>query len=68
MSSDDGGSYAARPEDLDVLDATFVRPDLGVFCRLDELRLVVVGQRVRPGAAVPACRVVEGEFDRWYRR
>ncbi len=28
--------------------ATFVRPDLGVFCRLDELGLEVVGLRLEP--------------------
>ena len=28
---------------------TFVRPDLGSFCRLDELGLQVVGQRLEPG-------------------
>jgi hypothetical protein len=39
--------------------ATFVRPDLGSFCRLDELGLQVVGQRLEPGRAVLACRVVE---------
>jgi transposase len=46
-------------------DATFVRPDLGAFCRLDELGLAVVGQRLEPDRAVLACRVVPGEFDRW---
>jgi transposase len=34
--------------------ATFVRPDLGSFCRLDELGLQVVVQRVEPGRAVLA--------------
>jgi hypothetical protein len=49
--------------------ATFVRPDLGSFCRLDELGLQVVGQRLEPGRAVLACRVVEtDEFARWCRR
>jgi poly(3-hydroxybutyrate) depolymerase len=48
---------------------TFVRPDLGSFCRLDELGLRVVGQRLEPGRAVLACRVVEtDEFARWCRR
>jgi hypothetical protein len=49
--------------------ATFLRPDLGSFCRLDELGLQVVDQRLEPGRAVLACRVVEtGEFARWCRR
>jgi len=39
------------------------------FCRLDELGLRVVGQRVEPDRAVLACRVAEaGEPDRWCRR
>ncbi|WP_133789934.1 ISL3 family transposase [Kribbella sp. VKM Ac-2571] len=40
-------------------DATFACPDLTTFTRLDELGLEVVGQRVEPGRAVLACRVVE---------
>ena len=53
----------------DMPHATFVRPDLGSFCRLDELGLQVVGQRLEPGRAVLACRVVEtDEFARWCRR
>jgi len=51
-----------------VFDATFVRPDLGAFCRLDELGLEVVGQRLEPDRAVLACRVEPGELDRWCRR
>ena len=48
---------------------TFVRPDLGSFCRLDELGLQVVGQRIEPGRAVLACRVIEtDEFARCCRR
>jgi transposase len=47
-------------------DATFVRPDLTTFCRLDELGLEVTGQRLEAGRAVLACRVVEP--DRWCRR
>ena len=46
-------------EDLDVTDATFACPDLTTFCRVDELGLVVVGQRLEPRRAVLACRVVE---------
>jgi transposase len=51
-----------------VPDATFVRPDLGAFCRLDELGLEVIGQRLEPDRAVLACRPVPGEFDRRCRR
>lgn len=49
-------------------NATFSCPDLTTFCRLDQLGLQVVGQRLEPGAAVLACRVESGEFDRWCRR
>jgi len=49
-----------------VVDATFARPDLTTFARLDELGLEVVGQRLEPERAVLACRVVEP--DRWCRR
>jgi transposase len=65
-SSDDGSSHAAQQEDLDVSDATFARPDLTTFARLDGLGLKVVGQRVEPDRAVLACRVVEP--DGWCRR
>jgi transposase len=41
-------------------------PDLTRFCRLDELGLQVTGQRLEPGRAVLACRVVEP--DQWCRR
>jgi hypothetical protein len=45
--------------------ATFLPPDLGSLCRLDELGLQVVGQRLEPGRAVLACRIVEtDEFAR----
>jgi transposase len=40
-------------------DATFARPDLTTFCRLDELGLEVLGQRLEPDRAVLSCRVVE---------
>ena len=53
-------------EDLDVPDATFASPDVTTFCRVDELGLVVVGQRLEPQRAVLACRVVEQ--DQWCRR
>lgn len=47
-------------------DLTFARPDLTRFCRLDELGLVVTGQRLEPKRAVLAGRVVEP--DDWCRR
>ena len=47
-------------------DGTFDCPDLTTFCRLEELGLVVTGQRVDPHRAVLACRVVEP--DDWCRR
>ena len=47
-------------------DATFACPDLTTFCRLDELGLEVVGQRLEPERAVLACRVLEP--DEWCRR
>jgi hypothetical protein len=37
----------------DMPHATFVRPDLGSLCRLDELGLQVVGHRLEPGRAMP---------------
>ncbi|MDK9322829.1 ISL3-like element ISPfr4 family transposase [Propionibacterium freudenreichii] len=46
-------------------DATFACPDLTKFCRLDDLGLVVTGQRIEPDRAVLACRVVDD--DRWCR-
>ena len=46
--------------------ATFACPDLTTFCRLDELGLQVVAQRLEPERAVLACRVVEP--DAWCRR
>jgi len=49
-----------------VPDAIFAFPDLTTFCRLDELGLAVVGQRLDPDRAVLACWVVER--DAWCRR
>jgi transposase len=46
--------------------AGFACPDLSTFCRLDELGLIVTGQRLEPDRAVLACRVVEP--DQWCRR
>jgi hypothetical protein len=47
-------------------DATFTCPDLTTFCRLDELGLLVTGQRLEPDRAVLACRVIDD--DQWCRR
>ena len=44
----------------------FARPDLTTFCRLDELGLEAVGQRLEAERAVLSCRVVEP--DQWCRR
>lgn len=46
--------------------AGFAAPDLTAFCRLDELDLVVTGQRLEPDRAVLACRVVTD--DGWCHR
>ena len=46
--------------------AGFACPDLTAFCRVDELGLVVIGQRVEPDRAVLECRVAEP--DQWCRR
>jgi len=40
-------------------DATFSRPDLDSFCRLDRLGLTVTAQRVGDDGTVLACRVLE---------
>lgn len=47
-------------------DATFACPDVTTFCRLDELGLEVIGQRLRPDRAVLACRITDD--DSWCRR
>ena len=47
-------------------DATFTRPDLTTFTRLDDLGLEVTGQLLSAGGAVLACRVLEP--DDWCRR
>jgi len=52
----DGSSHTDRPEDLDMPHATFAAPDLTTFCRLDELGLQAVRQRLEPGRAVIECR------------
>ena len=48
-----------------MLHTTFATPDLIVFCRLDELGLVAVGQWLAPDRAVIECRVAEP--DPWCR-
>jgi transposase len=57
-------------KDPDMPDATvragFACPDLTTFCRLDELDLVVTGQRLELDRAVLACRVLTP--DEWCRR
>lgn len=47
-------------------NATFSTPDLTTFCRLDELGLTAIGQRLEPDRAVIECRV--NEPDPWCRR
>ena len=51
-------------------DAGFDTADLTTFCRLEELGLVVTGQRLEPKRAVLACRVVApaDSDERWCRR
>jgi len=44
-----------------VFHATFAAPDLTTFCRLDELGLLVTGQRLLPDRAVLECRVVDAD-------
>ncbi|WP_199279250.1 ISL3 family transposase [Arthrobacter sp. CAN_A2] len=48
-----------------MLNATFVRPDLTTFCRLDELGLEAIGQCLGPDRAVLECRVVRADL--WCR-
>ena len=61
---------ANHPKDLGVPDATavapFACPDLTMFCRLDELDLIVTGQRLEPDRASLAGRVLEP--DQWCHR
>lgn len=47
-------------------DATFADPDVTTFCRLGELGLVAVGQRVERERAVIECRIAE--VDPWCRQ
>jgi len=42
----DGSSDTDHLEDLDLFHVTFGVPGLSTFCRLDELGLVAVGQRL----------------------
>jgi transposase len=46
-------------------DTTFTTPDLTTFTGVDDLGLMVVGQRLEPGRAVLSCRVLEP--DQWCR-
>jgi hypothetical protein len=55
-----GATVAASPA------AGFTRADLTTFCRLGELGPEVTGQRLEPGRAVLACRVLEP--GQWCRR
>src|SRR5258708_6893376 len=53
-------AHARMADGRDAPHATFVRPDLGSFCRLDELSLQVVGQRIAAarddaGSCSPTC-------------
>ena len=48
-----------------MLNATFDDPDLTTFARLEELGLVVVGQRLTAARAVLECRLAEE--DPWCR-
>lgn len=54
-------------QDPEVDDATaragFSRPDLTSFCRLDELGLLVAGQRLEAVRAVPGCGGVTATTD-----
>lgn len=56
-SPEDGSSYTAHPEDVDVSNATFTSPDLKTFCYLEELGLEVTGQQTRIAVCVglPGC-------------
>ena len=51
-------------------DATFARPDLTKFCRLDDLGLEVVDQHLEPDRVVLACRVLDADdgSEGWCRR
>ena len=49
-----------------MLHATFAAPDLTTFCRLDQLGLEAVGQRLELERAVIECRVTE--VDPWCRK
>ena len=46
--------------------ATYVAPDLTLSCRLNELGLEAVGQRLEPGQALLGCRVIAR--DAWCQR
>ncbi|WP_420835252.1 ISL3 family transposase, partial [Leucobacter chironomi] len=48
------------------MNATFSTPDLTTFCRLDELGLEAIGQRLDPDQSVILCRVLDP--DDWCHR
>lgn len=64
--SEDGSSHTAYLRDLDVPHPTFDVPCLTTFCRLDQLGVETVGQRLEPEQAVIECRVIEP--DQWCRK
>lgn len=49
-----------------MINATFTRPDLTTFARLDELGLEAIGQHLAPDRAVLECRLAEP--DPWCHR
>ena len=57
----DGSSDTAHLKDLDLSHVIFAAPDLTIFCSLDSLGLVVVGQHVDARRAVLECHVVEAD-------
>ena len=54
-------AYTVRMEGLDLSNATFVSPDLTTFCRLDELGLIAVAQRVTVKRAEILCKVASDD-------
>jgi hypothetical protein len=56
------GVEVYHPKDLDILHAIFAAPCLTTFCRLDELGLEAVGQRLEPDQVVIEFRVRRAAF------